>query len=175
MIASMPAHFSVGRTGAVGFVLPGMEVEIVDDADMPLLAGQEGVVRIRSPYGATEYLEDPDESARVFLDGWFYPGDLGRLTADNMLVITGRETNVVNIGGEKVNPEKLEEILLDHPDVMQAAIIAMPNELGVNDICALLVPRCIPQRGFAPRILPSPDATRDDSGSVFCGLPIAYR
>ena len=58
-----------------------------------------------------------------------------------MLVITGRETNVVNIGGEKVNPEKLEEILLDHPDVMQAAIIAMPNELGVNDICALLVPR----------------------------------
>ena len=59
MIASMPAHFSVGRTGAVGFVLPGMEVEIVDDADMPLLAGQEGVVRIRSPYGATEYLEDP--------------------------------------------------------------------------------------------------------------------
>jgi acyl-CoA synthetase (AMP-forming)/AMP-acid ligase II len=65
-------------------------VEIVADDERVLPPGQEGNLRIRSDHGATEYLEDPGETQRAFRDGWFYPGDRGYLTTDNMLVISSR-------------------------------------------------------------------------------------
>lgn len=142
MVASMPAHFPPRVSGAVGYVLPGIAVEIVDDGDRGLRRGQEGHVRIRSRYGATEYLDDPQETDRVFREGWFYPGDLGYLTEDNVLVVSGRRTSVVNVGGEKMNPEKLEEVLTTHPNVRDCAVMANPNPTsGIDDLCALVVPR----------------------------------
>jgi acyl-CoA synthetase (AMP-forming)/AMP-acid ligase II len=139
MVASMPAHFAPDMPGAVGFVLPGINVEIVDEGGTPLPPGKEGIIRIKSEYGAREYLDDPGESARVFRDGWFYPGDLGCLTAQNMLVISGRTKNVINIGGEKVTPERVEEVLSAHPNVQQVAVLAVHNESGVDDVWALIV------------------------------------
>jgi acyl-CoA synthetase (AMP-forming)/AMP-acid ligase II len=116
-------------------------VEIVNESGVPLSGGKEGIVRIKSRYGATEYMDDPEETARVFHDGWFHPGDLGYLTPDNMLVISGRARSVLNVGGEKLSPERVEEILSAHPSVMQAAAVALPDELGVEQVCALIVPR----------------------------------
>ena len=142
MVASMPAQFSDGVPGAVGYVFPGIKVEIADNEGLPLATGKEGIVRIKSRFGATEYLGDPEESARVFRDGWFYPGDIGYLTNDNMLVISGRGNSVMNLGGEKVSPEKIEEVLLAHPGIAQAAVLAMLSDLGLEQqIYALIVPR----------------------------------
>jgi long-chain acyl-CoA synthetase len=141
MVASMPAHFAPDIPGAVGRILPGINVGIVDERDAPLPPGKEGVVRIKSEYGVKEYLGDPEETRRVFRDGWFYPGDLGYVTPDNTLVISGRITSVINVGGEKVNPEKVEEVLSTHPQVQQVAALALPNEQGLNEVCALIVPR----------------------------------
>jgi acyl-CoA synthetase (AMP-forming)/AMP-acid ligase II len=142
MVASMPAHFAPRNAGAVGYVLPGITVEIVDDDGNALRTGNEGIVRIRSEYGVTEYLEDPEETSRVFHDGWFHPGDLGYLTKDdNVLVISGRTTSIVNLGGEKVTPERIEDVLSMHADVVQCAVLSMPNESGLDEICALVVPR----------------------------------
>jgi acyl-coenzyme A synthetase/AMP-(fatty) acid ligase len=141
MVASMPANFAPDLSGAVGFVLPGVNVQIVDEGGARLPPGKDGIIRINSEYGAREYLDDPEESARVFRDGWFYPGDLGYLTEQNMLVISGRTKTVINIGGEKVTPERVEEVLSAHPSVQQVAVLAVHNESGVDDVCALVVPR----------------------------------
>jgi len=142
MVASMPAQFSDGAPGAVGYVFPGINVEITDNEGSPLEVGKEGIVRIKSRWGATEYLGDPEESARAFRDGWFYPGDIGYLTNDNMLVISGRANSVMNLGGEKVSPEKIEEVLLAHPRIAQAAVLAMLSDLGLEQhVYALIVPR----------------------------------
>jgi acyl-coenzyme A synthetase/AMP-(fatty) acid ligase len=141
MVASMPAHFAPDVKGAAGRILPGIEVGIVDERDALLPPGKEGIVRIRSDYGVKEYLDDPEETKRVFRNGWFYPGDLGYVTPSNLLVISGRATAVINVGGEKLNPEKVEEVLSAHPSVQQAAVLAVPNEQGLDDVCALIVPR----------------------------------
>jgi acyl-CoA synthetase (AMP-forming)/AMP-acid ligase II len=141
MVASMPAHFAPDVQGAVGRILPGIDVEIVDKQDAALRPGDEGIVRIRSEYGAKEYLNDPEETGRVFRNGWFYPGDLGYVTPDNMLVISGRAQAVINVAGEKVNPERVEEILSAHSSVQHAAVLATLNERGLDEICALVVPR----------------------------------
>lgn len=88
MVASMPSHFAKGVAGAVGYILPDISVEIVNEEGEVLPAGKEGIVRIRSDYGVNEYFNDPEETARAFRDGWFYPGDMGYVTKDNMLVIS---------------------------------------------------------------------------------------
>ena len=141
MVASMPAQFASGISGAAGYVLPGITVEIVDGNHRPLPVRKEGAVRIKSKFGAKEYFGDPKESARSFRDGWFYPGDIGYLTADSMLVISGREKATLDVGGEKISPERIEEILLAHPGVAQAAVFGVPDELGMEQVCALIVPR----------------------------------
>jgi 2,3-dihydroxybenzoate-AMP ligase len=89
MVASMPAQFVSRIPGAVGYVLPGVTVEIVDDQDGALPPYQEGNLRYRSDYAVKEYFDDPDETRREFRDGWFYPGDRGHLTSENVLVISG--------------------------------------------------------------------------------------
>lgn len=141
MVASMPAQFAAGIQGAAGYVFPGITVEIVDDNGTPLLSNKEGIVRIKSRFGADGYLGDPEETARVFRDGWFYPGDTGYLTKDNMLVISGRASSVVNLGGEKANPERIEEILTEHASVAQAAVVAIAGDSGIDELFALVVPR----------------------------------
>jgi acyl-CoA synthetase (AMP-forming)/AMP-acid ligase II len=141
MVASMPAHFAAGIAGAVGLVLPGINVEITDGNGRVLNPGDEGIVRIKSEYGVNEYLEDPEESARVFRDGWFYPGDLGYFTKDNVLVISGRATHVLNLGGEKLSPERIERVLSTHPNVAQCAVVPISHESGVDELCAVIVAR----------------------------------
>ena len=137
----MPAHFAPDLPGAAGYVMPGMNVQVVDENGTPLPPGKDGIIRIKGETMVTEYLGDPEESARVFRDGWFHPGDIGYLTAEHMLVISGRAKTVINIGGDKMNPEKVEEVLSAHPSVRQVAVLAVPGDGGLDEVCALVVPR----------------------------------
>ena len=140
-VASAPAHAIVDVPGAVGFVTPGVSIEIVDGSDRALPAGQEGVVRIRSAYNVDGYIGNPHETAKAFRDGWFYPGDIGYLTPDRLLVISGREKSVLNLGGDKVKPEVIEDVLSAFAGVDQAAVCSVEDELGIEEVYALLVPR----------------------------------
>jgi acyl-coenzyme A synthetase/AMP-(fatty) acid ligase len=162
-IASGDARITTEVPGAVGFVLPDAEAEIVDASDRPLPRGKEGAVRVRTAQMADCYLGDPATSARHFRDGWFYPGDVGYLRDDDLLVVTGRQETLLNVGGDKVNPEIVEEVLTSFPAVADSAVLNIPNELGIEEIHALIATRgplderalrdhCAQrlQRGFVP-------------------------
>jgi acyl-CoA synthetase (AMP-forming)/AMP-acid ligase II len=138
-VAAAPAHQIAHIKGAVGFVMPWVDVQIVDEADRPLKRGTEGIVRMRGHTCVSGYIGNPKGSERIFRDGWFYPGDIGIFTEDRLLVISGREKAVINLGGDKVNPEAIEDALLLHPGVKQAAALGRPNDLGVEEIWALVV------------------------------------
>jgi acyl-coenzyme A synthetase/AMP-(fatty) acid ligase len=139
IVATAPAAITASIPGAVGYVTPGVTVEIVDANGQALAPTKEGIVRIRSEYNADCYLGDPEESEKSFRDGWFYPGDLGYLTAEKLLVISGRERAVLNLGGDKVKPEMVEEVLASFGGVEQAGVINVSNEFGVDELWALLV------------------------------------
>jgi acyl-CoA synthetase (AMP-forming)/AMP-acid ligase II len=111
LVASAPAHAVRDLPGAVGYVTPGMSVEIVDEADWPLPPGESGIVRIRGDYMVSGYYNEPESSARIFRDGWFYPGDIGSLTTDGAFIIAGRQTAVLNLGGDKIAPEAIEDLV----------------------------------------------------------------
>lgn len=141
MVAAAPAHVIAKTQGAVGYLTPGMTVQAVDESDRPLPPGQEGLIRIRGPFNATEYVGDPKESALAFRDGWFYPGDIGEVTADRMLVISGRQKTVMNLGGDKVKPEFVESVLSSFGGVQDAAAFTMVNQFGIEEIWAAVVSR----------------------------------
>jgi long-chain acyl-CoA synthetase len=93
LTATAPFHAIADIPDAVGYVAPGSEVQIVDEAGGILPAGRQGIMRIRSGYGVDRYLGNPEGTAKVFRDGWFCPGDAGELTRDGVLVVTGRKTD----------------------------------------------------------------------------------
>jgi len=139
MSAVAHAHEIATAPRAVGFVTPGVVIEIVNGADGTVLpAGQEGNLRIRSEFAVDNYFGNPEESQKAFRDGWFFPGDTGIMRADGLLVITGREYAVLNLGGDKVKPEIIELVLGQFPGVAEAAAITVPNAYGNNEVCAVI-------------------------------------
>jgi acyl-CoA synthetase (AMP-forming)/AMP-acid ligase II len=137
--AAAHAHEIADVPRAVGFVTPGVTVQIVDSSGTILPPGREGYVRVRSEYAVNGYFGNPDESGKVFRDGWFQSGDLGVLNSDDLLIITGREQAALNLGGDKVNPEAIELVLTQFKGVIEAAAFSAPNEYGNNEIRALIV------------------------------------
>jgi acyl-coenzyme A synthetase/AMP-(fatty) acid ligase len=125
-VALGPASAMRGIDGAAGFVMPGEVVEIVDKDGTPLPPEQEGVVRIKSASIGAYFVPTADD-AEIFRDGWFYPGDIGKLMADGILVITGRVNEVINRGGDKLAPEVIEGVLRLMPEIADTAVFAVPN------------------------------------------------
>jgi acyl-CoA synthetase (AMP-forming)/AMP-acid ligase II len=138
-VASAPVQALTHIPGAAGYVLPDMTMEAVDAAGNVLPSGQNGLLRTRSPCGVAGYLGDEAATRAVFRDGWFYSGDIGTVTPDGMLIIAGREKSVVNLGGDKINPELLERVLTAFAAVADAAAFAIPNRLGIDELWAAVV------------------------------------
>ncbi len=124
--------------GATGYVVPGAQVEVVGENHERLPSGTEGIVRIRASWQAQPY---PPGAASEFSDGWFYPGDRGRLTPDGLLILAGRTSEVINAGGLKLAPDVIEEILLGHPTIAEAGAFGSMGTSGIEEICVAIVPR----------------------------------
>lgn len=116
------------RAGSVGKPIPHVEVRLVDDQDVDVPPDGEGEILVRGPGVMKGYYRKPEETARVLTpDRWFRTGDIGRLQ-DGFLSITGRRKEMLIIGGENVFPREIEAVLEDHPAVLQAAVIGVPDE-----------------------------------------------
>jgi acyl-coenzyme A synthetase/AMP-(fatty) acid ligase len=138
-VARAPAHLIERVPHAVGHIAPWVEVAIVDHQGSAQRPGTEGRIRIRSPYTASSYVGDPVASENAFRGGWFYPGDIGCLTEDRLLIILGREDMVLNIGGDKVAPEIVEQALTAFEGVEQAGAFSVPDEFGNGVLWAAVV------------------------------------
>jgi acyl-CoA synthetase (AMP-forming)/AMP-acid ligase II len=141
MVASMSVESASGVPGAVGYILPGVMVEIVDDEDRPLPSGQDGNVRIRSDHAAKEYLDDSSETQRAFRNGWFYLGERGQVTRDDMLVLSRLAQSVQTGDGGGSHIDRVEELLSKHTNVVQCGVLTVANEFGTDELYALVVPR----------------------------------
>jgi acyl-coenzyme A synthetase/AMP-(fatty) acid ligase len=135
MVAYGPAAAMRGIEGATGFVMPGEVIEIVDKDGKVLLPGENGIVRIKAEHIDRYFVPTPDDAA-IFKEGYFYPGDVGRLLPDGILVITGRADEIINRGGDKATPELIEEVIQKIPGISDAAVLVGP---GTNQIWAAVV------------------------------------
>jgi acyl-coenzyme A synthetase/AMP-(fatty) acid ligase len=125
------------QEGAVGYPRPWVELEVVDDAGHPVPPGQDGIVRARSTELAF-YITDGGDRLETIENGWFYPGDVGRILEDGLVVIAGRTSEVINRGGVIVAPEFVEEVLRLDPLVKDVAVVGVPVD-GIDEIWAAIV------------------------------------
>jgi acyl-CoA synthetase (AMP-forming)/AMP-acid ligase II len=172
-VAFGPASVLEHIPGAVGYVQPGAIVQAVDGSGEVLPLSRDGALRIRSGHMIEGYVGDPETTRAVFRDGYFYSGDIGHVTPEGILVITGREKTALNIGGDTVSPELVEEVVGAFPGVQDAAVFAEENDLGIAELTLLLVqdarvdvpallqhcarrlpPSCVPVRVLSVEALP---------------------
>ncbi|MES2632701.1 MAG: class I adenylate-forming enzyme family protein [Pseudomonadota bacterium] len=137
----MAAHRPQAGTApsVAGYLQPDAEVEIVDAEGKAVEAGQDGSIRIRTPYMANGYWQNPQESERSFRGGWFYPGDRGRWGPGRLLELAGRDTDLLNAGGVKVDPVPLEQFLCDLPGIQDAAVFVRESASGTEHLTAAIV------------------------------------
>jgi 2,3-dihydroxybenzoate-AMP ligase len=128
-------------------ISPDDEILIVDDAGAPVAEGEPGDLLTRGPYTIRAYHNEEAANARSFTeDGFYRTGDVVRRTPEGYLVVMGRATDHINRAGEKISAEEVEDHLLAHPAVFDAAVVSVPDDYLGERICAFVIPD-----GAAPR------------------------
>jgi long-chain acyl-CoA synthetase len=122
-----------------GTVLDDVEVEIVNEHDEVLQIGEMGIVRCRKPGMATEYYMSPEATKLAFKDGWFYPGDRGRLDSNRGLYLAGRVSEAFNSGGVKIDPIRIDNFAIEYPGVADAAAFVFADDRAVQKIALAVV------------------------------------
>ncbi|MFG2776688.1 (2,3-dihydroxybenzoyl)adenylate synthase [Streptomyces prunicolor] len=123
-------------------ISPGDEIRVVDTSGHDVPAGETGELLARGPYTVRGYYRADEHNARTFTDDGFYrTGDLVRLRPDGNLVVEGRAKDQINRGGEKIAAEEVENHLLAHPGVHDAAVVAVPDLFLGERSCAYVIPR----------------------------------
>ncbi|EEU9361245.1 medium-chain fatty-acid--CoA ligase, partial [Escherichia coli] len=123
-----------------GYAAAGVEIKVVDDARKTLPLGCEGEEASRGPNVFMGYFDEPELTARALdEEGWYYSGDLCRMDEAGYIKITGRKKDIIVRGGENISRREVEDILLQHPKIHDACVVAMPDERLGERSCAYVV------------------------------------
>lgn len=123
-----------------GYAAAGVEIKVVDDARKTLPPGCEGEEASRGPNVFMGYFDEPELTARALdEEGWYYSGDLCRMDEAGYIKITGRKKDIIVRGGENISSRKVEDILLQHPKIHDACVVAMSDERLGERSCAYVV------------------------------------
>ncbi len=130
------------RPGSAGKTILLGDVQLVNEHDQPVAAGEVGEICVRGPMVFKGYWGLPDDNAYTFREGWHHTGDLGRFDADGFLFYAGRkaEKELIKPGGENVYPAEVEKVILLHPAVARTVVIGVPDpkwKEGIKAVCQL--------------------------------------
>jgi long-chain acyl-CoA synthetase len=118
----------------------GNEAKIIDGSGAPMPPGAVGEIMVRGPNVMSCYYKDPAETARCLeADGWLHTGDLGYMDADGFVFVTGRIKELIIKGGENIAPREIDEALLKHPALLEAAAVGIPDTNYGQEILACVV------------------------------------
>ncbi|MGD2270984.1 MAG: long-chain fatty acid--CoA ligase [Desulfobacterales bacterium] len=129
------------KPGTVGVPIPDSDIKIVDveDPEKELEVGEAGEIVIRGPQVMMGYYNKPEETEKVVKDGWFYSGDIGKFDADGYLSVVDRKKDMIIAGGYNIYPVELDDVLFDHPKILEACTIGVPDEYRGETVKAFIV------------------------------------
>ncbi|MGR6973963.1 o-succinylbenzoate--CoA ligase [Streptomyces cynarae] len=137
----LDAEHAVGKAGSAGVPHFFSDVRVVRPDLVPVDVGETGEVVVRGPHVMPGYWGLPEETAAVFADGWFRSGDAARVDEDGYVYIVDRIKDMIISGGENIYPAEIEDQLLAHPDIVECAVIGVPDEKWGEVPRAVVVPR----------------------------------
>ncbi|MBA2522274.1 MAG: long-chain fatty acid--CoA ligase [Solirubrobacterales bacterium] len=116
------------KAGSIGTPVGGTEIRLVDDSDEEVAQGEPGEIVMRGPFVMQGYWERDEATTEAMKGGWFHTGDVATIDDDGYLFIVDRKKDLIIRGGYNVYPRELEEVLYEHPDVREAAVLGIPDE-----------------------------------------------
>ncbi len=128
------------KPGSIGTPLPDIEMRVFDDAGNDLPPETNGEIVIRGAVVSKGYYNLPEDTEETFRDGWLHTGDIGYVDSDGYFFITDRKKDIIIKGGYNISPGEIEDHLLQHPKVAEAAVVGVKKEGGKEDIKAFVVP-----------------------------------
>ncbi|HJU30144.1 MAG TPA: AMP-binding protein [Hyphomicrobiaceae bacterium] len=129
------------RLGSTGVARTGVAVRVVDEAGRELPRGEIGEIVTKSDCVMKGYWKNPDANAKALRDGWLWTGDLGAMDEDGYLTIKDRSKDMIISGGTNIYPREIEEVLLTHPGVLEAAVVGRPHPDWGEEAIAFVVAR----------------------------------
>jgi len=129
------------KAGSVGIPLPDTDCRIVDletgDKDMPV--GQPGEIILKGPQQMIGYYNRPDETSKSVRNGWFYTGDVGYVDEEGYLYIVDRTKDMIIAGGYNIYPREIDEVLYEHPKILEACAVGVPDKYRGETVKAFVV------------------------------------
>lgn len=140
LVISMPLEYAEEMTGSgsIGLPCPGVEVKIIDDQGLPASPGATGEILICAPGLMRGYLNRPEATAETLREGWLHTGDLGRRDERGFLYFQGRKKDIIRRSGENIAAAEVEQLLRSHPQIMEAAVLAVPDDLRGEEVKAFV-------------------------------------
>lgn len=125
---------------SAGYIGMFVDARLIDENGTEVEPGQPGELVVSSPFVMKEYLDDPEETAKVLRGGWYYTGDVFRIDETGLLHFLDRRSAMIKTGGENVYPNEVESVLREHPDIVDCAIIGLPDAKWGEAVAAAIVP-----------------------------------
>ena len=138
MAISKPADMDT-KPNAAGRPVWCVDLRIVDDDNKPVKVGEVGEIICQSPLATHGYYKNPEATNASFRDGWFHTGDLGYFDEEGYLFVAGRKKDMVKSGGISIYPLEIESVLYSHPEVLEAAVIGVPDSQWGEALTAVIV------------------------------------
>jgi acyl-CoA synthetase (AMP-forming)/AMP-acid ligase II len=140
MAISKPADMET-KPNAAGRPVWCVDLRIVDDSGNPVAVNEVGEITCQSPLATHGYYKNPEATNASFRNGWFYTGDLGYFDEEGYLFVVGRKKDMVKSGGISIYPLEIESVLYSHPDVLEAAVVGVPDPQWGEAVKAVIVPK----------------------------------
>ena len=127
------------RPGTIGVPIDGVQMRVVDEHGQDVPAGEVGEIVIRGHNVMKGYWNQPEATAAAIRGGWFFTGDMARRDADGYFAIVDRKKDLIIRGGYNVYPRELEEVLYEHPQVLEAAVVGVPHPTHGEEVTTVVV------------------------------------
>ncbi len=130
----------VERAGFTGREMFNSEIRIIDENGNDVSKGETGqIISAQKPLGMLGYLNMEDKTKETIIDGWIYTGDLARVEDNGFFTVVDRMTDMIISGAENIYPKEVEDILCNHPDVLETAVIGIPDDIYGESVLAVVV------------------------------------
>jgi acyl-CoA synthetase (AMP-forming)/AMP-acid ligase II len=138
-LSYLPPEKLVEKMGSIGKGIPGVELMVINLDGNVILPGEEGEIIARGENVMTGYFEDPTETAVVLRDGWLFTGDLAKTDEEGYIFLTSRKKEIIKVGGNRVSPKEIEEVIVMIPEVIDCTVEAIEDEIFGQVIKATIV------------------------------------
>jgi len=128
-LSYLPPEKLSSKIGSIGKGIPGVILQVVNDSGEPVKPGETGEIIAKGDNIMQGYLNEPKDSAKVLRNGWLYTGDLAQVDEDGFIFIQSRKKEIIKVGGVRISPQEIEEVIVTFPGVIGCTIESVPDEL----------------------------------------------